>query len=394
MSEINTQVAYAIPSGDNDQVHITDTGLVLSFSAAPAFDSHDYIDISIDNDGGIVNTTSQGYALFFSEKSTGQIINEADGKITGASGVDYAATGASFLNHGSINATGNGFGSAGVYFMEDSSGDSVNNDGAIKGGWAGIADFTNNGGNEIINSGLVHGDQIGIAIYSAPGATTEVTNSGTIQGGSAAITIHTTGALGLNNSGKLLGDVNLVSADPNTGDSIVNTGVIEGDVRLGNGHEIFEGAGGTVTGRIYAGDGDDQIVGGIGNDTLIGGGGHDVLDGGPGHNLLQAGTGADQFLFDTALADHSLDRIAGFRHGVDKIELSHSIFTALNPHGALKAGMFHVGAAAQDHDDHVIYNPTNGWLSYDTNGSAPGGEYHIATLAHHLHLTASDFFVV
>ena len=74
--------------------------------------------------------------------------------------------------------------------------------------------------------------------------------------------------------------------------------------------------------------------------------------------------------------------------------IAHSIFTALAPTGELKAGMFLKGAAAQDHDDHIIYNPTNGWLTYDSNGSAPGGEHHFATLAHDLHLHASDFLIV
>jgi Ca2+-binding RTX toxin-like protein len=56
--------------------------------------------------------------------------------------------------------------------------------------------------------------------------------------------------------------------------------------------------------------------------------------------------------------------------------------------------MFHTGAHAHDGNDHIIYNPGNGWLIYDANGSAAGGAVHFATLAPHLTLTSTDFLVV
>ena len=39
---------------------------------------------------------------------------------------------------------------------------------------------------------------------------------------------------------------------------------------------------------------------------------------------------------------------------VDKIELD---FPGLGPNGVLAAARFHVGAAAADHSDRIIYNP-------------------------------------
>ena len=46
--------------------------------------------------------------------------------------------------------------------------------------------------------------------------------------------------------------------------------------------------------------------------------------------------------------------------------------------------MFHVGAAAHDANDRIIYNPNNGFLTYDGNGNHAGGAVHFATLVPHL----------
>ena len=90
----------------------------------------------------------------------------------------------------------------------------------------------------------------------------------------------------------------------------------------------------------------------------------------------------------------SVDRITDFKHLADKIELDHAVFSATNFSGKLAAAMFFAGAHAHDADDHIIHNPLNGWLVYDTNGNAAGGAYHFATLAAHLSLTNADFLVI
>jgi Ca2+-binding RTX toxin-like protein len=111
--------------------------------------------------------------------------------------------------------------------------------------------------------------------------------------------------------------------------------------------------------------------------------------------LLTGGAGADHFRFDTALTVPGVATITDFAHGVDKIELSHAIFSKTNPAGGtLKGAMFFVGAHAHDGNDHLIYNKANGWLIYDSNGNAAGGEHHFATLAAHLTVSASDFLIV
>lgn len=68
----------------------------------------------------------------------------------------------------------------------------------------------------------------------------------------------------------------------------------------------------------------NALTGTAGNDVLIGLGGKDTLTG---------GAGADQFLFNTALnRSTSLATITDFSHAQgDKIDLDHTIFTALTP---------------------------------------------------------------
>jgi hypothetical protein len=47
-----------------------------------------------------------------------------------------------------------------------------------------------------------------------------------------------------------------------------------------------------------------------------------------------------------------------------------------------------------DANDYIIYNRANGWLIYDRNGNAAGGEHHFATLGNHATLSAADFLIV
>jgi hypothetical protein len=78
--------------------------------------------------------------------------------------------------------------------------------------------------------------------------------------------------------------------------------------------------------------------------------------------------------------------------------LSQGIFThisaALIGH-ALTPGLFVEGKAFTSHAQRIEYNPANGHLVYDTNGSAHGGHPIVfATLSSHLTLHAGDFAVI
>jgi serralysin len=122
--------------------------------------------------------------------------------------------------------------------------------------------------------------------------------------------------------------------------------------------------------------------------------GANVINGGAGNDTLYGDGGADSFLFNTMLnAATNVDRLVDFNVAADTIHLENAVFTNL-PGGALAAGAFTVGAAAQDADDRIIYNAATGALTYDSNGSAAGGATMFALLPTSLALTHADFLVV
>ena len=61
--------------------------------------------------------------------------------------------------------------------------------------------------------------------------------------------------------------------------------------------------------------------------------------------------------------------------------------------GCSAAARFHVGAAAADASDRIIYNPNSGFLFYDADGRGGTGQIHFATVAAHLDLHNTDFLV-
>ena len=206
---------------------------------------------------------------------------------------------------------------------------------------------------------------------------------GTITGKLAAIHSSSLGGTTLLNSGAVLGAIDLVAIG---NDIIINHGKIKGPVHLGDGIDSFDGKGGGTSGHIYG----DQ-----GNDTLAGGAHADRIHGGDGNDKLTGRGGPDKFFFDTLLnAATNVDRITDFTHGVDKIVLSALDFAGIGGPGVLGAGKFFAGAGAHDASDRIIYNPNNGFVTYDANGNAPGGATHFATLAHHLDLHNTDFVVI
>ena len=60
----------------------------------------------------------------------------------------------------------------------------------------------------------------------------------------------------------------------------------------------------------------------------------------------------------------------------------------------MAADAFHIGAAAADAEDRIIYNQATGALSYDANGTGAGGLVKFAQLTAGLGLTNADFVIV
>ena len=103
----------------------------------------------------------------------------------------------------------------------------------------------------------------------------------------------------------------------------------------------------------------------------------------------------DKFLFNTALnAATNVDTITDMTAGVDIIRLDDAFFAGIGAVGVLNADAFHIGAAAADAEDRIVYNSATGELFFDANGSAAGGSTLFANLATGLALSNTDFHVV
>ena len=185
----------------------------------------------------------------------------------------------------------------------------------------------------------------------------------------------------------------VVTASNLTGDSDNNTLVGTGyaDTLMGLAGED----------KLYGHAGNDRLDGGAGADYLEGGGGNDKLIGGQGSDILSSGAGADVFVFDYApSATDNLDTIVDFHSGMDKIQLSKSVFTALGAVGSgLASIQFWSGAGAvQGHDanDRIVYDTTSGALYYDADGSGAVEAVQIALLGTTTHssLFFSNFQVI
>jgi Ca2+-binding RTX toxin-like protein len=171
--------------------------------------------------------------------------------------------------------------------------------------------------------------------------------------------------------------VNLAASDRNAGEA---AGDIFGSVENLVGSKFND----LLTGNGVA----NLIQGGTGDDTINGRGGNDTLTGHSGKNI---------FVFDTALsATGNVDTITDFSRVDDTIQLDNTIFTKLLATGALASGYFRANAtgAAQDKNDHILYETDTGKLFYDADGNGAGLAVHFATLTGNPTITAADFLVI
>ena len=139
----------------------------------------------------------------------------------------------------------------------------------------------------------------------------------------------------------------------------------------------------------------DILNGTNGNNLIQGLAGDDLIKGYRGWDRLQGGGGDDTFIFASTLGSGNLARIDDFSPSHDMIRLYDEIFTRFSP-GGIAAANFRVNhtGQAQDANDYLIYNSSNGYLYYDADGSGAGGRAYFAALDPGLALTASQFEVV
>ena len=85
-----------------------------------------------------------------------------------------------------------------------------------------------------------------------------ISNAGTLDGATTGGAINSggPGSVTLNNAGQILGDINLSTG----ADRVTISGLVMGNVDLGDGFNEFNLAGGTVTGNLTCGSGADSVT--------------------------------------------------------------------------------------------------------------------------------------
>lgn len=145
---------------------------------------------------------------------------------------------------------------------------------------------------------------------------------------------------------------------------------------------------GVVENLTLTGKANINATGNALDNTVTGNDGDNYIDGGLGHDILIGGLGRDKFVFGTgfaadprtgvvnpALINSSTDTIRDFVHGIDKIALSVSTFTAF---AGMKIGGGILGTNfvsangpvyAKDANDFLLYDRSTGTLWYDPSGN-------------------------
>lgn len=369
----------AIEFSEDDQAWTIDTGVLVSSSRTSAVNS-DFTHSTLLNFGTLFSPTDTAVTLLADD---GFISNAAGARIIGAvEGVYLHGANDVLENGGTIL----GLTDVGVLLATPTS-SIVDNAGTIFGRPCGVLSNSTVGRSTIHNAGVIASAQVGIEVDTAAGLTTAITNAAgaVIRSDGGEAIDSTQGRITLDNRGTVAGAIRL-AVDDAANDVIGNHGRITSRSALGDGNDLFNGAAG-IQGPISGEDG---------NDHLIGGRGKDAINGGAGLDLLTGGAGRDQFIFSGASlnAATNVDRITDFAPGIDAIVLAQDVFTKLPAPGMLAASHFHIGPAAADASDRIIYNPNTAFLFYDADGSGGAGEIHFATLAAHLSLHASDFLVI
>jgi serralysin len=157
---------------------------------------------------------------------------------------------------------------------------------------------------------------------------------------------------------------------------------------------------GEVENLILAGTAAINGTGSLVANSMTGNSSNNILNGRGGRDTLTGGLGSDAFLFNSALSGiANVDTITDFsnRNGDDSIRLEDAVFKQLGslPFArTLNASQFHVGPAAADANDYIVYDQSTGALFYDADGSGGGSQaIRFATLIGKPTLAATDFVV-
>lgn len=176
----------------------------------------------------------------------------------------------------------------------------------------------------IVNSGEVHGRIYVTESFSA--APIVIENNGVMTGGVDGSYFQRDQIV---NTGLMEGPITFFGGRDEVSNPL---GVIDGDVDLGWGQDIYWAADGSVSGTVYGNDGDDHLTGGsaqdrlsggVGRDILIGNGGNDRMEGGRHFDILTGGEGRDVFVF---LRGYGGETITDFENNRDVLEFDEGIW--------------------------------------------------------------------
>lgn len=208
---------------------------------------------------------------------------------------------------------------------------------------------------------IINDDQNGFSTYTGPQSVFYRGNGGndTISTGSGNDTLD-----GGNDNDKLFGGLGI--------DKLIG----------GDGNDILDGGGDN-----------DNLNGGSGKDKLIGGAGNDVLVGGLGNDTLTGGSGRDRFTFNAL--NEGIDKITDFSVADDTIFISAAGFGGgLVAGSVIKATEFVVGPRATSASHRFTYNPANGNLFFDQDGTGAIAPIQIASVMGAPALTRGDILVI
>ena len=145
---------------------------------------------------------------------------------------------------------------------------------------------------------------------------------------------------------------------------------------------------------LDGGLGSDRLFGGAGKDSLVGQAGNDTLSGGAGVDSLKGSAGKDAFRFDVKPSKSQVDWILDFSHKDDVIHFDNKALTKVGKDGKLAKGAFHLGSAAADNGDRILYDKGTGTLKYDADGTGKIAAVKIATIVNKAALALNDFLVI
>ncbi|RBW63361.1 S-layer family protein [Ruegeria sp. A3M17] len=278
-----TVAGFRVVNGVNFQGTLENTGFIIGTQNGVYFGTGDHTGGSFLNAGIVasasraLNIDGEGLEVF----NSGQIVG-AGNQRNGAVYADGTADNYTFTNTGTVSVNDGTNGSAVSLQTGDVDGDVVSATIVNQGTFRGNGDAT-------------EGNQVGDGLRLFTGQEDAsfagvVINEGLIAGSEqsdAAAGIRIDGGLNLLgailNEGEIRGTVNAIDASDAGDVTIVNDdeGVINGNVLLGDGNDIFVDLG-TTNGDINGGAGDDVLIAGDADNVLTGGLGNDFIDGGEG----------------------------------------------------------------------------------------------------------------